>query len=142
VNEIKVFSRKDRGSIFTFCIPVDSVMTQNNFSHDTKSLKSILTPKNLRTMLVDDEPFNLTIFKGFLKELSIKVIDKAVNGLEAYQRYQKHVYQGNYPHIVTMDLDMPIMNGKEAARIIREFEIKKGSETMCTIDYKWKLYRI
>jgi CheY-like chemotaxis protein len=33
---------------------------------------------------------------------------------------------GQQPKIITMDVDMPIMNGKEAAMKIREFEISHG----------------
>jgi len=56
------------------------------------------------------------------------VEDIAINGLEAYQKYVKQIKRGDRPQIVTMDLNMPIMDGKEASMKIRQLEIEKGLE--------------
>jgi CheY-like chemotaxis protein len=40
--------------------------------------------------------------------------------------YKELCKTGQQPRIVTMDVDMPIMNGKDAAMKIREFEESHG----------------
>jgi len=64
--------------------------------------------------------------RNFFDKLDIEVTDIAVNGLEAIQKYTRQVGRGCRPQIVTMDLDMPIMDGKEAATKIRAIETEKG----------------
>jgi len=124
--EIKVFSREGMGSSFIFCIPVVCGQQEARHLEDIDSLKGLISSKNLKAMIVDDISFNHLILKTFLTKLNIGISDIAVNGLEAYQKYQKLAQQWSRPDIITMDLDMPIMDGKQASRKIRQFEREKG----------------
>jgi len=124
--EIKVFSSEGKGSSFIFCIPVVCGVQEARHQHDIESVKAMISTKNLKAMIVDDISFNHLILKNFLTKLKIGISDVAVNGLEAVKRYQKLAEQWNRPDIVTMDLDMPIMDGKQASRKIRQFEREKG----------------
>ena len=59
--EIRVFSRKDKGSCFTFCLPIEVVEDEQFI--DLESLKAIVRAKKLTAMIVDDAPFNHLICK-------------------------------------------------------------------------------
>ena len=90
-----------------------------------ESLKKYIAAQNLKAMIVGDIPFNCSILKSFFDKLGIDVIEIAQNGLEAYQKYLKYIEKGERLDVVTMDLDMPVMSGKESARRIRRVEMEK-----------------
>jgi len=124
--EIKVFSRKNQGSCFILCIPVSSANEETIIrSQKTKSLD--FTRKR-KVLIVDDEPFSQGILKNFFDKIDIDVLDTAEHGQDAYQKYVEHCTDRKQPCIVTMDLNMPVMDGKKAAEKIREFEREKGLE--------------
>ena len=69
-------------------------------------------------LLVEDNEVNILVAKTFLSKWGAS-IDIAQNGQEAIQLFdeQKH-------SIVLMDMHMPIMDGYEATRILRERGVK------------------
>ncbi|SPJ81869.1 related to nik-1 protein (Os-1p protein) [Fusarium torulosum] len=75
-----------------------------------------------RILLVEDNYINLKILAAYMKKLQIRY-DKAVNGKEALEKYTQS--PGDFTCILS-DISMPVMNGFEAARLIRAFESKKG----------------
>ncbi|KAG4263747.1 histidine kinase [Fusarium proliferatum] len=77
------------------------------------------TPKIL---LVEDNHINLKILAAYLKKLKIRY-DKAINGREAVEKYTQS--PGDFVCILS-DISMPVMNGFEAARLIRAFENREG----------------
>ena len=124
--EIRVFSKKDVGSCFTFCLPITTVQSLDEHSVSFESLKTAISVKRLKAMIVDDAPFNHLILTNFFEKLGIEVVDVAVNGLEAYKKFLRRCQMGDRPDIVAMDIEMPVMNGKEASQKIRELEIQMG----------------
>eukprot|EP00602_Paraphysomonas_sp_CaronLab_P004766 CAMPEP_0185022188 /NCGR_PEP_ID=MMETSP1103-20130426/4919_1 /TAXON_ID=36769 /ORGANISM="Paraphysomonas bandaiensis, Strain Caron Lab Isolate" /LENGTH=619 /DNA_ID=CAMNT_0027554155 /DNA_START=516 /DNA_END=2371 /DNA_ORIENTATION=+ len=68
-----------------------------------------------RVMCVDDTPSNLKMLQRLLTQFKVKSL-AAVNGLEATLMYQEN----RDLHLIFMDYTMPVMNGIEATRIIRE----------------------
>ena len=124
--EIKVFSKKDKGTAFILCLPMEPVKGEEiSSSLDIESTKGLLLPKNLRALVVDDEQFCRVILTNFLKKIGISSIDSVDNGLKAYERFKDQKI-GEHINIVTLDLDMPVMNGKLAAQKIREFEVSNN----------------
>jgi len=124
--KIQVYSKKGKGSSFIVCIPIDPIPTEVNPLLRIDTMKDILTPKNLKAMVVDDKFLNISILRDFLVRLGIEVVEIAENGKVAYEKYTNNLARGKELNIVTMDLDMPVMNGKIAAQKIRELEENEG----------------
>ncbi len=70
--------------------------------------------ENVEILIVEDHPVNQQLFKSILKKIGYKS-DTASNGLEAVQAVEKKHYD-----LIFMDCQMPVMNGYEATRKIRE----------------------
>ena len=72
-----------------------------------------------RVLLVDDNKINLRLLQTFMKKRKYKIVDSADNGQLAVDAAtsQKQGYD-----IIFMDISMPVMNGFEATRVIRDIE--------------------
>jgi len=70
-----------------------------------------------RVLVVDDSGLMRTQISAMLEELGHEVIAQANNGLESYELYKKY-----NPEVVTMDINMPILDGLGAVKkIIADF---------------------
>jgi two-component system alkaline phosphatase synthesis response regulator PhoP len=69
---------------------------------------------NIKILLVDDEPDILEFMEYNLKKEGYQVL-QAKNGKEAVDIARKE-----FPHLVILDIMMPIMDGIEACRVMRE----------------------
>ena len=72
----------------------------------------------IKALVVDDNKIQLTLLAAFLKKLNFES-DTAINGEEAVNKIR-----GGQFDICFMDIQMPVMDGIEATKIIRE-EITK-----------------
>ena len=80
-----------------------------------------------RVLLVDDDEYNLLIVRRFLPAPPFTV-DTAINGRAALA-----AMQSNWPDLVFMDLDMPVMGGLQAVRAMRAMEQARGGDAPCRI---------
>ena len=71
-------------------------------------------PSEYTIMVVDDVLANVMLVKAVLKSRSYKVVE-ASNGKDAIEKVKE-----NKPDLILMDVMMPVMNGHEAARILKE----------------------
>lgn len=82
------------------------------------ALSALQTLQNLpvkpRVLLVDDDCFNQCIFGALLEEAGV-AFDIANDGSDAIAKVKSNVYG-----LILMDVQMPIMSGLEATRIIRQ----------------------
>lgn len=67
-----------------------------------------------RILLVEDNPVNQLVAKGMLAKLGCQV-ELATQGVEALARLEEQAFD-----LVLMDCNMPVMDGYEATRHIRE----------------------
>ncbi len=84
---------------------------------DTKGSNSI-SNRNLRALVVEDYEMNRILIEEMLVSFRINP-DFALNGKDAISMVDKHRYD-----IIFMDINMPIMNGVDATKILREKGIK------------------
>jgi two-component system chemotaxis response regulator CheB len=71
----------------------------------------------IRTLIVDDSPLVRSILRDFLEnEGSFEIIDEAENGKNGVEKARELK-----PDLITMDIEMPIMNGLDAIVEIRKF---------------------
>lgn len=74
----------------------------------------------LKALVVEDNLINSQINKQFLTQCGFAKVDVAFNGQEGYEMFSKK--PPGYYDIITMDMDMPVMNGKECIINIRRTE--------------------
>jgi len=75
---------------------------------------------HLHVLIVDDSILNQEITIDFIEDLGFS-IDTANNGLEALDAVKNNAYS-----LILMDIHMPMMNGLDAAKAIRQHEISLG----------------
>jgi len=73
-----------------------------------------------RILLVEDNEDNRLLVKTYLKKLPY-IIDEAENGKIAVDLYRNNTY-----NLIIMDVQMPVMDGHEATRVIRVLEAESG----------------
>lgn len=97
-------------------------MRYNAFQHRKEDIPS---DHNVKVLICDDDRFIVEALKSLLSTYAlskpddpvskIRVIGEAANGQEALQMVANH-----QPDVVLMDVQMPLMDGIEATREIKE----------------------
>ncbi len=70
--------------------------------------------KRMRVLIADDEDHVRQLLKGVLQSMACDVVGEAANGREAVASYTEL-----HPDVVLLDINMPIMTGVEALKVIR-----------------------
>ncbi|MBV8123265.1 MAG: response regulator [Burkholderiaceae bacterium] len=114
--EVGAESVSEQGSRFWLELTLD---IQSQTPVATKPLSAILADDGLvdlqdrRLLLVEDNPVNREVAVALLEQAGL-VVELAENGQEACQRVAERDYD-----LVLMDVQMPVMDGLDATRIIR-----------------------
>lgn len=111
--EIEVFSRKGRGTNFTLTIPFE-IGDSSDVQVKTAKMIDPRVLRNKHVLLVDDHSINRFLVVSLFKNWNIPITE-AVNGQDAVDKLKKEHFD-----LVLMDKQMPVMDGLEATRHIRQ----------------------
>jgi signal transduction histidine kinase len=119
--DIRVESEVGFGSVFSVNLPLPVSSVAVDPSTHTDSNKKILdlpriSDKRERILVVDDTEENRTLIQLYLKQYPIE-LDFAGDGQQAVDKFKTGSYS-----LILMDMQMPILDGYSAARLIRSFE--------------------
>ncbi len=112
--EINVKSELAVGSTFSFTLPVKSVSLVDNLPNSVRKAIA-LTPgqPQYRILVVDDLKENCLLIDNLLTGMGFAV-KEAANGKEAIE-----LWTDWQPHVILMDIHMPVMNGIDATKAIK-----------------------
>jgi PAS domain S-box-containing protein len=108
---ITVKSKLGEGSTFSFILPF--LKTKAEAESETETLELYQEVKDIKVLVVEDIPLNQLLMKTLLDDFGFEH-DIAGTGKTAIEKLKNKSYD-----IILMDLQMPEMNGFEAARFIR-----------------------
>jgi CheY-like chemotaxis protein len=113
--EISVSSQEGHGTIFKFDIQV-SIAEAPDVERQSPTHRVIALDSNqprYRILIVDDALDNRQVLIGLLAPVGFEV-KEATNGLEAIA-----IWEAWEPHLILMDMRMPVMDGYEATKRIK-----------------------
>jgi CheY-like chemotaxis protein/HPt (histidine-containing phosphotransfer) domain-containing protein len=119
--KITVSSELDKGSVFTFSMPVpvstgNRDLPQGTLDFDTLSAQPLF---NGKILLAEDHEDNRRLISRLLSKLGLTVY-AAKDGYEATELYKEHE-----PEVVLMDIQMPRMDGIQAYNELRKLGCEK-----------------
>lgn len=127
-SELKVQSTIDKGSKFYFALPVEICPEESYSSKIENNKANTVASSSLKghVLLVEDNKTNQMLMSIILDDLGI-TYDITNDGAESILSFKANKYD-----VILMDENMPIMNGIEASKQIREIE-KENSLTLTPI---------
>ncbi len=112
--KLQLESKINKGSRFTFTLPVE--VTNDITTHPPCHRRKVSTLAEgqpiFRLLVVEDNNHNRELLVRLLRSVGFKV-QEAVNGKEAVDIFRKW-----QPHLIWMDMRMPVLDGYEATSII------------------------
>jgi PAS domain S-box-containing protein len=111
---VKVQSTEHIGSTFTIKIPYPTGKANQLKPKSARESKPATAHTGFRVLLVEDNDINRLYAQSILKSWKCKT-DTAENGVVAIEKLKIATYD-----VVLMDVQMPVMDGYEAAKAIRQ----------------------
>ncbi len=128
--DITVESTPEIGSKFTFDIQVNLAGEQTTKINQTSREIVGLAPSQTeyRILVVDDRPESRLLIIKMLSKFGFNV-KEATNGIQAIAEWEQW-----QPHLILMDMRMPIMDGYEATKIIKAKQHELISDNFIRLD--------
>jgi len=123
--EILAFSHENYGSDFCILLPVTTA-NRNEVKENDECERFEGFEGNMRVLIVDDAQENQMILRSYFKKFGIQS-DVAGDGLEALKMFKEK--DEKYYGLITMDLQMPLMDGLTASEEIRKYEKLIGASS-------------
>ncbi len=118
---VKVESDLGRGSCFRFELPFELPVQKTEEAE--KPSEPLISPgKRSKALVVEDNLVNQRVATALLRRLGFET-DAAINGQEAIDYVQSN--HAGYD-VILMDCQMPVMDGYETTRYIRDWEKSNG----------------
>lgn len=111
---ISVQSVIGKGSRFSLCLPLEPVEAPDVLKQMPKVAEEKKTLAGKRILLVEDVALNRFLVKEMIKDWGIE-LEMAEDGAEGLKQLQQKPYD-----LVLMDVQMPVMDGVQATRAIRQ----------------------
>jgi PAS domain S-box-containing protein len=111
--KIKVNSKKGEGTSISITLELIKGDSTNLFQKDTIQLTNDFL-KGKKIIVADDNDHNRLVASLILQNYGAEIIE-ASNGEEALS-----AANNNNPNLILMDIQMPVLNGYEATKILRE----------------------
>jgi hypothetical protein len=100
--------------------PANTAHTLNGAPNSAKSAHPAKAAKLARVLVVDDSPVSRTMISAHMKDEQFEA-EEAENGAIAIEKIGMNRYD-----LILMDIQMPVMDGYQAIRAIREREKARG----------------
>ncbi len=118
---LNVESEEGKGSLFSFTNWYEVVSSSTEDKNEKPKTTELLPFSNVKILLAEDNPINTFLILRILKGWNIEV-DVVENGQDAINKIKENDYD-----LVLMDTYMPIMNGIDAIKLIRNGVIEGKS---------------
>ncbi|TVY19554.1 Hybrid signal transduction histidine kinase K [Lachnellula arida] len=103
--------KQRRDPMAKFSPTVQSTAAYSDYSH--------IPREELRVCVAEDNRINQKIAIQFLQKLGYKHVHAYDNGLEAVEGLRKKAKENEPYHIILMDVQMPVLDGYEATKLLR-----------------------
>ena len=112
---LSIASHLNQGSIFKFDLPVQLPKPREvQAPQQSRKVAGLETDQpDYRILIAEDNQVNRLLLKKVLKSVGFQV-KEATNGQEAVE-----LWESWQPHLIWMDMQMPVMDGLDATRLIK-----------------------
>jgi len=110
---ITIESKKNTGTKIFITLKLNKAIKKNN-SQNLPEISTSFSLENIKVLLVEDNEFNRIVAQNSLKYFRCEVVE-AINGIDAIEKIKENNFD-----VILMDVQMPMMDGIEATKIIKQ----------------------
>ncbi len=125
--DLKVTSTVTEGSIFHFALRLPATGEAKSPAEPRRVLRLAPGQRPLRILVADDSEDNRILLRLLLRRIGFEVRE-AVDGGEALESWESW-----HPHLILMDMRMPVIDGYQATQRLRRAESKRGGRRTAVI---------